>query len=119
MSESIYFFISISLIVRRSHKEFQEVILIAHSSQKVKEGKIVKVEVEVDDVIKKLRITGDFFLHPEEVLDDIEKSMTGLKKDVSFDTIVLKIQNIVKDHNTQMIGISPESIAEVLREALK
>ncbi|CAG0986481.1 hypothetical protein METP3_02389 [Methanosarcinales archaeon] len=96
--------------------------MITHSSQKVKvkEGKIVKVEVELDfDVIKKLRITGDFFLHPEEVLDDIEKSMTGLKKDVSFDTIVFKIQNIVKDHNTQMIGISPESIAEVLRGALK
>ncbi len=95
--------------------------MIAHCSRKVKEGKIVKVEVEMesDDLIKKLRITGDFFLHPEEVLDDIEKSMTGLKKDVSFDTIILKIQNIVKNHNTQMIGISPESIAEVLREALK
>jgi len=94
--------------------------LIAHSSRKVKEGKIVKVEVELDfDVIKKLRITGDFFLHPEEVLDDIEKSMVDLKKDVSFDTIALKIRNIVKDYNTQMIGISPESIAEVLREALK
>ena len=122
MSESIYFHISISLTVR-THQECQEVTLIAHSSQKVKvkEGKIVKVEVEVevDDIIKKLRITGDFFLHPEEVLDDIEKSIVGLKKDVSFDTIVLKIQNIVKDHNTQMIGISPESIAEVLKEALK
>ena len=94
--------------------------MIAHSSRKVKEGKIVKVEVELDfDVIKKLRITGDFFLHPEEVLDDIEKSMVDLKKDVSFDTIALKIRNIVKDYNTQMIGISPESIAEVLREALK
>lgn len=97
--------------------------MIAHSSRKVKEGKIVKVEVEVesDDVIQKLRITGDFFLHPEEVLDDIEKSMVGLKKDVSFDMIVLKIQNIVRDYNydTQMIGISPESIAEVLKEALK
>ncbi|VVB85200.1 Lipoate-protein ligase A subunit 2 [uncultured archaeon] len=93
--------------------------MIAYSSQKVKEGKIVKVEVEFDDVIKKIRITGDFFMHPEEVLDDIEKSITGLKKDVSFDTIVLKIKNIAKDSNTQMIGVSPESIAEVLREALK
>jgi lipoate---protein ligase len=95
--------------------------LIAHCSRKVKEGKIVKVEVEVesDNVIKKLRITGDFFLHPEEVLDDIEKSMAGVKKDAGFDTIVLKIRDIVRDCNTQMIGISPESIAEVLTEALK
>ena len=93
--------------------------MIAHYSQKVKEGKIVKVDVEFDDVIKKLSITGDFFLHPEEVLGDIEKGMIGLKRDASFDTLVLKIQNIVKDYNTQMIGISPESIASVIREALK
>ncbi|NJD52030.1 MAG: hypothetical protein FIB07_04100 [Candidatus Methanoperedens sp.] len=93
--------------------------MIAHCSRKVKEGKIVKVEVEFDDVIKKLRITGDFFLHPEEVLDDIEKSMVGLKKNVSSDAMVIKIRNIVRDYNTQMIGISPESIAEVLKEALK
>lgn len=97
----------------------RRLILIAHSSQKVKEGKIVKVEVEFDDVIKRFRITGDFFLHPEEVLDEIEKSIIGLEKDASFEILVLKIQNIVKEHNTQMIGISPESIAEVLREALK
>ncbi|NJD77350.1 MAG: hypothetical protein FIB08_09690 [Candidatus Methanoperedens sp.] len=93
--------------------------MITHSSRKVKEGKIVKVEVDCEDVIKKLRITGDFFLHPEDVLDDIEKTMVGLKKDVSFETLVIKINDIVKNNDARMIGISPESIAEVLREALK
>lgn len=91
--------------------------MITHFTQKVKEGKIVKVEVVFDDVINKIRITGDFFLHPEEVIDDIEKSMTGLKKDASLDAISLKIRTIAKD--AQMIGISPESIASVIREALK
>jgi len=43
--------------------------------QKVKEGKVVKVEVEYDEVIKNIRITGDFFLHPEDILDKIEKSI--------------------------------------------
>jgi lipoate-protein ligase A len=94
-------------------------ILITYSSQKVKEGKIVKVVVELDDVIKKLKITGDFFLHPEDVLDDIEKSIVGLKKDVEFDTIVLKIHNIAKARDAQMIGISPESVASVIIEAIK
>ncbi len=93
--------------------------MITHSSRKVKEGKIVKVEVDCEDVIKKLKITGDFFLHPEDVLDDIEKTMVGLKKDVSFETLFVKINDIVKDNDAMMIGISPESIAEVLREALK
>jgi hypothetical protein len=94
-------------------------ILIACSSQKVKEGKIVKVEAEFDNVITKLKISGDFFLHPEDVLDDIEESMLDLKRDVSFDTLVLKIHDIIKNYDAQMIGISPESLASVIKEALK
>lgn len=93
--------------------------MIACSSRKVKEGKIVKVEVDCGAVIKKLKITGDFFLHPEDVLDEIEKSMIGLEKDVSFDTLVLKIHKIARNYDALMIGISPESLAEVMREALK
>ncbi len=93
--------------------------MIACSSQKVKEGKIVKVEVGYDESITKLNITGDFFLHPEDILDEIEKSMIGLKKDVSFDTLVFKIHEIVKNYDALMIGISPESLALVIREALK
>ncbi len=93
--------------------------MFAYSSQKVKEGKIVKVEVEYNDIIEKLKITGDFFLHPEDVLDDIEKSMVGLKKDVKFDTLVFKIHSIARARNAQMIGISPESVASVIMEAIK
>jgi len=93
--------------------------LISYSSQKVKEGKIVKVETQFDNVITKLKISGDFFIHPEEILDDIEKSMLDLNRDVSFDTLVHKIHKIVNDHDAQMIGISPESLALVIRETLK
>jgi len=93
--------------------------LITYSSQKVKEGKIVKVEAQFDNVITNLKISGDFFLHPEEVLDDIEKSMLDLKRDVSFETLVSKIQNIIRNYDAQMIGISPESMALVIRETLK
>ena len=89
------------------------------AKQKVKEGKLIKVEVECDESIKKLRITGDFFLHPEDALDAIEKSMLGLEKDVSMETIASKINGIVKAHDAQMIGISPESLALVIKEALK
>ena len=38
---------------------------------------------------------------------------------IDFDTFVLKIQDIIEDYDAQMIGISPESIAKVLGEALK
>ncbi len=93
--------------------------MIACSSQKVKEGKIVKVEVEFDNVITKVKITGDFFLHPEDVLDDIERSLPGLKKDAGFETLAHEIHKIVDFRDVEMIGISPESLALSIQEALK
>ncbi len=93
--------------------------MIASASQKVKEGKLVKVEVEYDRIIRRIKITGDFFLHPEDVLDRIEESMIGLEKDASIETIASIIQRIAQAHDAQMIGIGPESLASVIREALK
>ncbi len=92
--------------------------MFAHASRKVKEGKIIKVEVEFDGFIRKIRITGDFFLHPEDILENIEKSMIGLKKDASMEAIASKIRNIIEAHDVQMIGISAESMASVIKEAV-
>ncbi len=93
--------------------------MISHASRKVKEGKLVKVEVEYDNVITKIKITGDFFLHPEDALERIEKSMLGTRKDESMEAIASKIQQITEAHGAQMIGLSPESLALVIKEALK
>jgi lipoate-protein ligase A len=93
--------------------------LISLAKQKVREGKIVKVEIEYDGCIKNLKITGDFFLHPEDVLDEIEKSMSGLEKEASVEAIASKIHTIMVAHDARMIGVSPESLAEVVKEALK
>jgi len=93
--------------------------MIGHASQKVKEGKVVKVEVEYSEVITKLRITGDFFLHPEEILEKIEQSMFGMKKDAGIEIFASKIHMTVSAHGAQMIGVSPESLALVIKGALK
>lgn len=93
--------------------------MISSAKQKVKEGKLVKVEVEYDEYIKRLRITGDFFLHPEDMLEKIEKSMVGMKKNSRVGVIVSKIQEIAEANDVQMIGVSPESLALLIREALQ
>jgi lipoate-protein ligase A len=92
--------------------------MISSASKKVKEGKLVKVEVEHDEVIKKIKITGDFFLLPEDALQTIEKSMLGMEKETGIETIISKIRSVAEIYNVQMIGISPESLAQVIREAL-
>ncbi|HEY9205224.1 MAG TPA: hypothetical protein VIO58_04825 [Candidatus Methanoperedens sp.] len=93
--------------------------LIVQARQKVKEGKLVKAEIEYDEGIRKVKITGDFFLHPEDTLEKIEQSMIGLKKDACMETIVHNIRRIAEAHDAVMIGIGPESLALVIKEALK
>lgn len=97
----------------------QVTCLIGQAKQKVKEGKLVKAEIEYEGAIRNIKITGDFFLHPEETLEKIEQSMIGLKKDADMEAIVLKIQRIAEANDAVMIGISPESLALVIKEALE
>jgi lipoate-protein ligase A len=92
--------------------------MISQAKQKVKEGKVVKVEIDYNTVIKDVRITGDFFLHPEDILEKIEGCIIGLDKTVSEEKIVSGIQRATEGKDVQMIGISPESIALLIREAL-
>ncbi|MDD1745432.1 MAG: hypothetical protein LUQ20_06470 [Candidatus Methanoperedens sp.] len=92
--------------------------MIFQAKQKVKEGKVVKVEVDCDNVISDIKITGDFFIHPEDILDEIEKSIIGLERSASIETITSNIKSRIADRDVQMIGISPESIALLIREAL-
>lgn len=92
--------------------------MIFQAKQKVREGKVVKVEVDCDEVIRNVRITGDFFLHPEDILEEIEKSIVGLKRNADEGTIISNIQRTTASDDVQMIGISPESIALLVREAL-
>ncbi len=93
--------------------------MIVQAKQKVKEGKLVKAEIEYDGAIRNVKITGDFFLHPEETLEKIEQSMIGLKKDTSVESMVLNIRRVAEAHDAMMIGISPESLALVIKEALE
>ncbi len=92
--------------------------MISRASKKVKEGKLVKVEVEYGEVIKIIKITGDFFLLPEDALETIEKSMLGLEKEAGSEVIASKIRSVAETRNVQMLGIGPESLAQVIREAL-
>ena len=51
---------------------------MGRAEYKVKGGKLIRVQLTAKDKkIKKIKITGDFFLHPEEVIEDIERTLEG------------------------------------------
>ncbi len=56
--------------------------MIGKSEMKVQGGKLIRVECDVHErsnTILRLIITGDFFLHPEEAIEELESSLLMLR----------------------------------------
>ena len=89
---------------------------LGKASKKVSNGKLVRVEVTFEgDVIESVRITGDFFLHPEEALLDIETLLKG----ISIDEAEGKLEAFSKERQLEFVGLSPADIVLVLKEAMR
>jgi hypothetical protein len=85
---------------------------------KVPGGKLVAIKVDFEQSIKKIQILGDFFLHPESSLADIEKSLTGLKITESEKSISDIIYSVMEKNNATMIGVSPDALARLIKTAV-
>ena len=88
------------------------------AAEKIHGGKLVRVKVNYDDVIHDIKISGDFFLHPEDAIEDIERSLVGLRSNADESTIAGIISEVVDVKGIQMVGITPESVAKVVRKAM-
>lgn len=89
------------------------------AEQKVKGGKLVGIRIDYDDRIRDIRILGDFFIHPEESLYKIEKALVGLSVTAGKDGIISVINRVVAAEHAELIGITPEAIADTLGIAVK
>ncbi len=84
----------------------------AKSIYKVPEGKLLKISLEFNDVIKKVRITGDYFLYPEEENESIEKCLVG--KEFNKENLVDEIKKTVQERKIELFGLTPEAIVEAI-----
>jgi lipoate-protein ligase A len=85
---------------------------------KIPGGKLVIAETEtVENKIQRIKITGDFFMHPEEAIEKLEKFL------IKTQTLQEKIQSNVDaffERNTvELIGVSPKDIAHVIELSLR
>lgn len=82
-----------------------------HGEYKMPRGKLVVVDFDViGDVIHNVRITGDFFLYPEDSLDALVSGLEGAPASAGVDTYRELIAHAVPE-GTEMVGFSPEGIA--------
>ena len=82
---------------------------------KVKGGKLIEVAVDYNGAISKVVITGDFFMHPESTLTDIEKQLIGANISDSEEEFTARISSAVEKKDVTMIGISPQDIARAVK----
>lgn len=89
-----------------------------HGEYKVPGGKLVVVDFEArDGRIEKPQLAGDFFLEPDEALDDINRALDGLSIETSGEHIAAAVRAALPD-GAQMLGFSPEAIGITVRRAI-
>lgn len=89
-----------------------------HGEYKVPGGKLVVVDLEErDGRIAGARLAGDFFLEPDEALDDINGALDGLPIDATGEQIAAAVQRGLRP-DAQLLGFSPEAVGVVVRRAI-
>lgn len=84
---------------------------------KVAGGKLVAVDVEVeDDLLASVAVSGDFFLEPDDALEDIDNALTGMSTAADVADYVAAIEAATP--GVRFIGFSPEAVGIAIRRAL-
>ena len=74
---------------------------------------LIEVELDlIDSRISTIRITGDFFVYPEEALDKIEEKLVGLA--LERKELYDKISEIYKNEEISTPGITIDDWVQVI-----
>lgn len=86
------------------------------AAMKVPGGKMVRVSLDsADSKIRKVVITGDFFLHPEELIQELETQLRGHEIDRS--QLTSTIEEFLRRNNATLMGASAADLASVIVSA--
>ena len=91
-----------------------------NSVYKIPDGKLMKISLDYDtksNKINKLKITGDFFVYPEEGIEIIENEMENTI--IDRDIIYNKIEKIINTNLIQLIGLNSDGITKGIMMCIK
>ena len=90
--------------------------MIGRSEIKVTGGKLIRVQCTVDrGVVENVVITGDFFLHPEDGIEELEKELVMLRaRPEIISSHVLSFLG----NGYVLVGAAPEDFAKAVVEAV-
>ena len=90
-----------------------------HGEFKVPGGKLVVVDLDVvEGRLANVRVAGDFFLEPDDALEDINAAISGLPAESDAATISKAVTAALPD-GALLLGFSAEAVATTVRRALQ
>lgn len=74
-------------------------------------GKLIRLRAQMEDgKVRSVKITGDFFLHPEEKIVELEGVLAG--KELDRVTLQEAVESVLKD--CEPVGFSSGDMADAL-----
>ena len=89
---------------------------VGESVIKVPGGKMVRARVVFNDKVSQVRVSGDFFLHPEEAIHNLEEILKGVDNEEDLARLV---EAFFKERGVVVIGATYSDFAKVLLDAYK
>ena len=87
------------------------------SVYKVPGGKLLKIALEPEDNrINSIQIMGDFFLHPEESITELEDALKGAE--LSEDTLIELVEKFLSKPDVILLGATSNDIVKAIFLAL-
>ncbi len=81
--------------------------------KRVPGGKTLQIDIDCNERINYVLISGDFFAYPEDFIDKLQEAITGKSIDEAIETI----NQMIKKMKPELLGISIDDIIDVLRKA--
>ena len=82
-------------------------------------GKLIRLQVEYGEyAVQRVRITGDFFLHPEESVGDLEAALVNFSRDMEVERLQEKMDRALAMRSAQLIGVDTHALANLIHEAV-
>jgi hypothetical protein len=89
---------------------------LGEGSYKAPKG-LIRVKASTkDSTISEVMITGDFFMHPEDLLWKLEKTLLGA--DATREAILSRLQDFYRSTGALTPGVAPQDFTEAIMKAL-
>lgn len=85
---------------------------------KIPGGKLVRIQAATEgQKLRSIKITGDFFLHPESALEQIELQLVGTP--LGKKALQWKIKHILRQVDAKLLGVNEGQLAECIMSTIE